>query len=85
MKFRFSKHVIKELQKRKIPQQLVEQTLHAPGQKVPEEDNIICYQSRVEISGKTYLLRAMVNETANPAIVVTVYRTSKISKYWRAP
>lgn len=85
MKFHFSKHVLEELQKRKIPRQLVEQVLSAPEQRVPEVDDITCYQSRVEISGKTYLLRAMVNETMNPVVVVTVYRTSKISKYWRKP
>ncbi len=33
------------------------------------------------ISGVTYLLRLMVNEI--DAKIVTVYRTSKISKYWR--
>lgn len=85
MKFKFSEHVLEELEKRKIPQKLVEQALYAPEQKVPEVDDITCYQSQVEISGKTYLLRVMVNETMNPAVVVTVYRTSKISKYWRKP
>lgn len=63
----------------------MEQGLYAPEQKVSEVDDITCYQSRVEISGKTYLLRVMVNETMNPAVVVTVYRTSKITKYWRKP
>lgn len=85
MKVQFSKHVLEELEKRKIPRKLVEQALYAPEQKVAEVDGITCYQSRVEISGKTYLLRVMVNETMNPAVVVTVYRTSKISKYWRTP
>jgi hypothetical protein len=33
--------------------------------------------------GRTYLLRVMVNETVDPAVVVTVYRTSKIKEYWR--
>ena len=27
-------------------------------------------------------LRAIVNETNDPPVVVTVYRTSKIDKYW---
>ena len=43
---------------------------------------VVCYQSKVTMDGKLYLLRAMVNETANPPVVVTVYRTSKIDKYW---
>ncbi len=85
MTFQFSKHVLVELEKRKIPQQLVESVLYTPEQKVPEVDNITCYQSRAEISGRTYLLRVMVNETTTPAVVVTVYRTSKITKYWRKP
>jgi hypothetical protein len=85
MKFQFSKHVLEELEKRKIPQKLVEHALYAPEQKVPEVDDITCYQSRIEISGRTYLLRVMVNETMNPAVVVTVYRTSKVRKYWRNP
>jgi hypothetical protein len=85
VKFQFSKHVLEELGKRKIPQKLVEQALYAPEQKVPEVDDIMCYQSRVEISGKTYLLRVMVNEMLNPAVVVTMYRTSKVAKYWRKP
>jgi hypothetical protein len=85
MTFQFSKHVLKELEKRRIPQQLVESVLDAPEQKAPEVDDITCYQSRVESSGKTYVLRVMVNETVSPAMVVTVYRTSKVAKYWRKP
>jgi hypothetical protein len=30
-----------------------------------------------------FLLRAIVADNVDPAVVVTVYRTSKISKYWR--
>ncbi|MDP3091537.1 MAG: DUF4258 domain-containing protein [Nitrospira sp.] len=85
MTFHYSKHVLEELEKRKLSRSLLEDVLRAPEQKVPEVDNITCYQSRVEIGGKRYLLRAMVNDTVNPPVVVTVYRTSKISKYWRKP
>jgi hypothetical protein len=31
--------------------------------------------------GKIYLLRVVVAEDEDPAVVVTVYRTSKIEKY----
>ena len=85
MRFHFSKHVNEELERRKIPQALMDQVLQAPEQKVPEVDDITCYQSRVEIGGKLNLLRVMVNETVNPPVVVTVYRTNKISRYWRTP
>lgn len=85
MTFHFSKHVHEELKKRKISRVLVDQALQAPAQKVPEVDDITCYQSQVEIGGRRYLLRVMVNETVNPFVVVTVYRTSRIKKYWREP
>ena len=85
MRFHFSKHVNEELERRKIPRALIDQVLQAPEQKVPEVDDITCYQSRVEIGGKLNLLRVMVNETVNPPVVVTVYRTNKISRYWRTP
>jgi len=62
---------------------LVDQVLQAPEQKVPEVEGITCFQSRVDIAGKQYLLRVMVNESGDPLVVVTVYRTNKIAKYWR--
>jgi hypothetical protein len=54
----------------------------APEQKVPEHLGLVCYQSRVLINGKTYLLRIIVDETTRPPTMVTAYRTSKINKYW---
>jgi hypothetical protein len=67
-----------------IARELVERVLQSPQQMVPEVENVTCYQSRVDMNGKEYLLRVMVNETITPAKVVTVYRTSKVTKYWRA-
>jgi len=34
--------------------------------------------------GKIFLLRVVVVDSVEPAVVVTVYRTSKINKYWRS-
>ncbi len=85
MRFHFSKHVQEELETRKIARTLVEQVLQAPEQKVPEVEGITCFQSYVNIDGKQYLLRVMVNESVDPPVVVTVYRTNKIAKYWRKP
>lgn len=53
-----------------------EVVLAAPAQKMPEHGNVVCYQSKVEMNKKPYLLRVMVNERATPPKVVTVYRTS---------
>jgi hypothetical protein len=71
------------MEKRKIDRLEVDGVLESPMQKVPEQDEIICCQSKIKIGEKQYLLRVMVNETKDPFLVVTVYKTSKISKYWR--
>jgi hypothetical protein len=83
MSHQLSIHVHEEMERRGIPLAVVESVLAAPAQKVPEHGDIVCYQSKVYINQKPYLLRVMVNETATPPKVVTVYRTSKISKYWK--
>ncbi len=43
---------------------------------------IWCDQSRVTLAEKPDLLRVMIDETKQPAVVVTVDRTSKIDKDW---
>jgi Domain of unknown function (DUF4258) len=74
---------LEELEERQIPQILVERVLESPEQKNAVLEKINCYQSRVEISEKQYILRVLVNEAVQPPVVVTAYRTSKIRKYWR--
>lgn len=83
MSFRISNHAREELARRGIALEEVEEALEAPGQIVEEHGGIVCYQSRVTHSGKPYLLRVMVNESADPKVVVTVYKTSKLRKYWQ--
>ncbi|MCX8092353.1 MAG: DUF4258 domain-containing protein [Verrucomicrobiae bacterium] len=78
-----SAQVREEMQRRGIPLGVVRAVLAAPGQKIPEHDPVVCYQSVVEINRKPYLVRVMVNETVTPPKVVTVYRASKIRKYWK--
>ncbi|HUJ11341.1 MAG TPA: hypothetical protein VL171_15090 [Verrucomicrobiae bacterium] len=60
--------------------------LRNPQQIAPERPPRKAFQSLGDFgSGKTILLRAIVDDIVNPAMVVTVYRTSKLSKYWRQP
>ena len=84
MKFRLSRHALEEIERRGIPRDLLDQVLQSPQQILPERDGKKIYQSQVEFGGsKLFLLRAFVNDAVEPAVVVTVYRTSKIEKYWR--
>ena len=82
MNARISRHARDEMLRRGISPALVEKILASPEQKVPGPGAISCYQSRVSIGGKPYLLRVMVDETKEPPAVVTAYRTSKVAKYW---
>ena len=72
--------------RRVIPFDLLDSVLQHPQQIVPERAGRKAHQSRLDFGGgKIFLLRAIVDDEVDPAIVVTVYRTSKIGKYWRAP
>lgn len=86
MKFEISRHAHEEMERRAISLQIVETVLQNPQQVVDEYGNKKAFQSIIDIgTGKDYLVRVIVNDTVDPAKVVTVYRTSKISKYWRQP
>ncbi|MBI3992504.1 MAG: DUF4258 domain-containing protein [Candidatus Lambdaproteobacteria bacterium] len=86
MRFRLSKHVEEELRRRRIPREALELVLEVPQQIIEERIGRKAYQSQVEFEGgKLYLLRAIVFDGVDPALVVTAYRTSRIRKYWREP
>jgi len=83
--FKLSSHVKEEIKRRNIPLKILESVLENPGQIVPERGEKKAYQSQVDFGqGKVFLLRAIVNDSVDPAVVITAYRTSKISKYWRS-
>jgi uncharacterized protein YaaW (UPF0174 family) len=84
MKFEISRHAKEEMDRREIPRNLVEVILQNPQQIVDEYGQKKAYQSIIDMgTGKDYLVRVIVNDTVNPSKVVTVYKTSKIRKYWR--
>jgi hypothetical protein len=64
--------------------ELLESVLRNPQQILDQPDGKKVYQSQIDFGGgKIFLLRAIVVEDIDPPVVVTVYRTRKISKYWR--
>ena len=85
MRFRYSKHAQQEMQRRGIPQEVVDSVLSHPEQVVPEREGLNAYQSKVDFGGEElFLLRAIIKDDVEPAVVITVYRTSKVDKYWRS-
>jgi len=72
------------MERRQIPEGWLNSLLDAPEQRIPQPGDTEVLQSRFATpSGRIYLLRAVVTTGQEPAVVVTVYRTSKIEKYWR--
>ena len=80
MDFKFSPHAVEELEERAIPLQVVMIVLNHPDQITSEQKGRSAYQAEVEINGKAYIVRAIVEPDGT---VVTVYRTSKVTKYRR--
>ena len=73
------------MERRKISKSLLEVVLEQPQQIVNEYGGKKSYQSKINFGGgKIYLLRVIVDDTMEPALVITAYYTSKIEKYWRA-
>ena len=72
------------MERRDIPLDMAKSVLENPQQVVTGRFGKKVYQSQLDFGGgRVYLLRAIVNEQSGPASLVTVYRTSKIAKYWR--
>jgi hypothetical protein len=83
MNFNLSDHAKEQIEDRDIPTEMVLEVVKNPEQKYNTEiDETVC-QSKVIFGKQTYLLRVFVNFTKNPPIIISMYRTSKIKKYWR--
>jgi len=76
----YSQHALEQMQLRNISVAEVEDILKNP-EHVTMEDGLTVYQKRMHTNNKPYLLRIFVNETKQPPVVVTGYKTSKINKY----
>ena len=85
MNYRLSTHARQEMERRGIPLPWVEAVLENPDQIKSERGALKAYQSKRDIGGKMYLVRVIVDDGANPALVVIVYRTTEIEKYWNKP
>jgi hypothetical protein len=74
-----------EMRRRGISREAVDEVVTRPEQRIDARPGRVILQSRRAYeAGKMYLVRAIVDIDRRPAEVVTVYRTSRISKYWRA-
>lgn len=77
-------HARFEMARRQVSEDLVAQVLSAPEQTEIVRPGRALYQSRLGDASKFFLLRVFIDMDHAPPKVVTVYRTSKIAKYWRS-
>lgn len=84
--FALTAHARAEAGRRGIAEALVLRVAGEPQQVVAGYGGLRVHQSQVEFpDGGRYLVRVIINDAVDPARIVTVYRTSKIDKYWSAP
>jgi hypothetical protein len=83
LNFTISKHAQEEMVRRQISLEQIASLMGRPDQIVEAHGGLVCYQCLSAKNGKPALLRAIVNEAAIPKNIVTIYRTSKIKKYWK--
>jgi Domain of unknown function (DUF4258) len=83
--YRLTDHARLEMTRRQISEAEVESVLAAPEQTECVREGRAVSHSRIELGApaKTYLLRVVVDIDRQPSEVVTVYRSSKVQKYWR--
>lgn len=80
-----SDHARFEMERRHIPEELLRQVALAPEQVVSSQRGRVICQSRIDdpTSDRQMLLRVVVEQHPDAVFVVTVYRTSKVEKYWQ--
>lgn len=80
-----TEHALQELRRRGLTEEMMREVLIKPEQQQDVRPGRIVLQSRItmDVPAKEYLMRVFVDVDRKPAEVVTAYRTSKISKYWR--
>ena len=81
MKPILSKHAEEQLIVREIDLAWVNQVMLSPLQRT-FFDGLGVYDGIIIINSKRCLLRIFINEDKIPPLIVTVYKTSKINKYY---
>jgi hypothetical protein len=80
--FLISNHAKEQMELRQVSLEVVMSVLANPQQILTEEGKKI-YQSIINFEEEgNYLVRVFVNAEKDPKNVITVYRTSKIEKYY---
>lgn len=82
---KISNHAREQMKERRITEEMVFAIITAPQQTILQGEERVIYQSVqfFEAEKRNFLVRVFVNIVKQPNLVITVYRTSKIDKYWK--
>jgi hypothetical protein len=82
MRVVLTRHAQLQVAMRKLDPALVEKVASQPEQITPAYEGLRWAQSRYNQQGRGYLLRVLFREQGDVRIVVTIYPTSQVAKYW---
>ena len=80
MNYKISDHCLEQIKQRGISREDIHRVLTKPDMIIKQDEEINVYQSLS--FDKQFVLRIFVNINRKPFLVVTAYKTSKISKYY---
>lgn len=77
-------HASFEAERRGISEEFIKSAVGNPQQKLPSKKGRVIVQNKYydEVEKKQMLVRIIGIETSEKFNVITVYKTSKINKYW---
>ena len=80
-----TEHAQEEMVRRNIPETIIAAVLREPGQRISVRPGRDVFQALVDLGEPPtqYVVRVFVDVDRAPVEVVTVYRSSKITKYWK--
>lgn len=86
-RIRISPHAMEQIRLRKLSVEQVIRVVTNPDQITAASHGRYFAESRVEKDRKAYLLRVLIERVEEDELIIlvvlTVYPTSKLSKYWR--
>jgi len=86
MSFIFSNHAIEQIQRRNIDSKDIDIAMLRPDQMLTDTENpeITIYHSLLKENDQMFLLRVFVNVVKQPNVIITLYKTTKIQKYYES-
>jgi hypothetical protein len=80
----FSKHAEEQLLRRGIARETVMLVVSQPEEILADDEDatITIFQSLIKENNRCFLLRVFINKDKFPHEIITLYKTSKIQKYY---